>query len=46
MAPWSLAYLAVALLLALGWVGAEAILARRRIAAAVERTAARVRGVR
>ncbi|MFB6168850.1 MAG: aryl-sulfate sulfotransferase [Haloferacaceae archaeon] len=44
MAPWSLAYLAAALLLALGWAGAEAVLARRRIAAAAERAAARLRG--
>jgi uncharacterized protein (UPF0248 family) len=37
MAPWSFAYLALALLVGLAWGGAEAVLARRRIAAAVAR---------
>jgi uncharacterized protein (UPF0248 family) len=37
MAPWSFAYLALALLVGLAWAGAEAVLARRRIAAAVAR---------
>ena len=43
MAPWSLAYLALALLVALGWAGAEAVLARRQIAGVVGRAVARVR---
>ena len=37
MAPWSFAYLALALLVGLAWGGAEAVLARRRIAATVAR---------
>lgn len=43
MAPWSFAYLALALLVGLAWVGTEAALARRQIAAAVGRAAARLR---
>jgi hypothetical protein len=43
MAPWSLAYLALALLVVLGWAGAEAVLARRQIADTAGRAAARVR---
>lgn len=43
MAPWGFGYLAVALLLGLGWASAEAVLARRRIADATRRAVARVR---
>ncbi len=43
MAPWSLAYLALALLVVLGWAGAEAVLARRQIADTAGRAVARVR---
>ena len=43
MAPWSAAYLALALLVGLAWAGAEAVLARRQIAATAGRVTARLR---
>ena len=43
MAPWSFGYLALALLLGVGWASVEAVLARRRIVDAAGRAVARVR---
>jgi hypothetical protein len=41
--PWGLGYLVLALLVGVVWAGAEAVLARRRVAAALERRVDRLR---